>query len=127
MIAAIHKNPMTTGTYQMIVLGVHISGLIGCDVKTLSLPRALAQKYFLSEQARQAIKNTIKQAKDNPLQTYRANQIKVQISPVIATAIKTDKIESIFGLKEFLEEIKAETDTLFVIGRSAKEDEVLKI
>ena len=118
---------MNTGTYQMIVLGVHISGLIGCDVKTLSLPHAIAQKYFMSDQSKQAIKNTIKQAKDNPLQTYRANQIKVQISPVIARAIKTDNIKSILGLKEFLEEIKAETDTLFVIGRSTKEDEILKI
>ncbi|MBD1937719.1 hypothetical protein [Microcoleus sp. FACHB-68] len=113
---------------SMIVLGVHMSGVIGCDVKPLHLPRSVVEKYFKSPQARIAIQNCIAQAKDNPLQVYRPNiQIRVQVTPGIALAIKTSNIQSILGLQQFLEEIKNETNYLTVIGRSAKEDELLQI
>lgn len=122
------KTPSINNNESMIVLGVHMSGVIGCDVKPLHLPHSVVAKYFKSEQARIAIKNCIEQAKDNPLQVYRPNsQIRVQVTPGIALAIKTGSIQSILGLQEFLEEIKKETNTLKVIGRSAAEDEILEI
>ena len=117
-----------TNTNFMIVLGVHMSGCIGCDVKIIHIPRAITEQYFKSEQARKAIQNCIEQAKSNPLQMYRPNEkIRVQVTHTIAQAIKTGEIESILGLKEFLEEIRKETNAVTAIGSSAKKDEILEI
>jgi len=112
---------------EMIVLGVHMSGLIECDAETRRIPAPTVRQYFASEKARIAIKSCIDKAKYNPWRMSRNKQIQVQVTPKIGRAIKTGEIASVLGLKEFLEEICKETDTVTVIGRSASEDEVLSI
>jgi hypothetical protein len=112
---------------DMIVLGVHMSGVIGCDVETRRIPPSAVGQYFGSEKARIAIRSCIEKAKDNPLRLSRNKQIQVQVTPRIGLAIKTGETESVLGLKEFLEEISEETDAVTVIGRAASEDEVLPI
>lgn len=124
---AMNKKNETELICEMIVLGVHMSGVIGCDVETRRIPPSAVGEYFATGKARTAIKSCIDKAKDNPLQLSRNKQIKVQVTPRIGWAIKTGEIEQILGLKEFLEEIGKQTDTVTVIGRSASEDEVLPI
>ncbi len=119
------KKLTMTKIERMIVLGIHVSGVIGCDVKPLSMPRHIAAKYFNSIQAYEAIESCIKQAKDNPLQRHIPNQIKVQVSAAVGMAIKLGEVESIMGLKEFLEMVKKETNFVTMIGRNFKDDQVI--
>ncbi|WP_017717215.1 hypothetical protein [Kamptonema formosum] len=112
---------------DMIVLGVHMSGVIGCDAETRRISRSAVGQYFATGQARRAIRSCIEKAKDNPLRLSQNKHIQVQVTPRIGRAIQTGEMESVLGLKEFLEEISEETDTVTVIGRSASEDEVLLI
>lgn len=124
---AMNKKKETDLICDMIVLGVHMSGVIGCDAETRRIPPSAVGQYFATEKARIAIKSCIEKAKDNPLRLSRNKQIQVQVTPRIGWAIQTGELESVLGLKEFLEEISKETDTVTVIGRSASEDEVLPI
>ena len=119
------KNPSRTKTERMIVLGIHVSGVIGCDEKPLSMPRNIAVRYFNSIQAREAIESCIKQAKDNPLQRHIPNKIKVQVSAAVGMAIKSGEIDSIMGLKIFLESVKKETSFITMIGGSLKADQII--
>lgn len=119
------KKPTMTKIERMIVLGIHVSGVIGCDVKPLSMPRHIAAKYFHSIKAREAMESCIKQAKDNPLQRHIPNKIKVQVSAAVGMAIKLGEVESIMGLKEFLEMVKKETNFVTMIGRNFKDDQVI--
>lgn len=119
------KKPMMMKIERMIVLGIHVSGVIDCDVKQLSMPRNIAAKYFNSLQAREAMESCLAQAKDNPLQRHIPNKIKVQVSAAVGMAIKLGEIESIMGLKEFLEVVKKETNFVTMIGRNFKDDQAI--
>lgn len=119
------KTKPTAHSDTMIVLGVHISGVIDCDAKPITIPRSLTYKYFQSDQVKLAIQHCIERAKDNPLQRHIANKIRVQASQTIGMAIKSGTVQSILGLADFLEEIKKETNTITVIGRNAKENEIV--
>lgn len=113
---------------EIIVVGVHISGLIACDVEARRFSFSSLKKYFPCHQIRSYIKNCIEKAKADPaLQFSATKKIRVQVSQRIGSAIKAGDVDSIYGLKEFLEEIRPENDTVTVIGRSVKEDEILKI
>ena len=120
-----HKTLDKNRTDRMIVLGVHVSGVIDCDVNPLLMPRSIAAKYFNSIQAREAIESCIKQAKDNPLQRHIPNKIKVQVSTAVGMAIKSGEVDSIMGLKIFLDAIKKETTCVAMIGFSFKDNQVI--
>jgi hypothetical protein len=120
-----HKTLDRNRTDRMIVLGVHVSGVIDCDVNPLLMPRNIAEKYFNSIKAREAIESCIKQAKDNPLQRHIPNKIKVQVSTAVGMAIKSGEVDSILGLKIFLEAIKKETSCVAMIGFSFKDNQII--
>ncbi len=115
-------------TSETIVIGVHLSGLIACDVETRRFSISSLKKYFPCQQVRIYIKSCIEKAKADPaFQFSSTKKIRVQVSQRIGSAIKAGNVDSIYGLREFLEEIRQENDTVTVIGRSVKEDEILQI
>lgn len=117
-----------SGISEVIVIGVHISGLIACDSEKRRFSVSSLKKYFPEKQVRNYIRKSIEKAKADPVfQVSSSKKIRVYVSQRLGMAIKSGKIDFIYGLKEFLEEIRQETDTVTIIGRSLKEDEILKI
>ncbi|HIK28716.1 MAG: hypothetical protein N3E45_13075 [Oscillatoriaceae bacterium SKW80] len=113
---------------EVIIIGVHISGLIACDSEKRLFSVSSLKKYFPGQQVRNYIRKSIEKAKADPVfQVSSTKKIRVYVSQRIGMAIKSGNIDFIYGLKEFLEEIRQETDTVTIIGRSVKEDEILKI